>query len=316
MNARTAVVVVNWNGIEDTRRCVASILASAGANVHTYVVDNGSARDEAGRLEAEFPAIKVVRLDDNYGYAAAANAGIAAAGRDGARFALLLNNDTTIDADTIPALEAASRALGPRAILAPLIVRPDGLVWSAGGALRWPWVAGTHIGIGEESSQFRAPREVAWASGCALFAPMRCFDELPLDERYFLYLEDIDWCLAAKKRGYATWCVPQSKIIHGVTKTVNNMDPRISRYYAYRNFYAVGMRHAPLHWRAFLLGHFAVALTKVLARNVLFPQYRHDSYYNARTRGLLDFLRGRAGKAPYEHRIEATVQQSMTEAPA
>ena len=216
--------------------------------------------------------------------------------------------------DAIPALEAASDALGPMTILAPLIVRPDGLVWSAGGALRWPWVAGTHIGIGNDPTEFTQPRQVAWASGCALFAPMRCFDATGgLDERYFLYLEDIDWCLAAKKHGYTTWCVPQSRVLHAVTKTVSSMDPRISRYYAYRNFYLVGMRHAPVRWRAWLAGHFAVSLAKVLARNALFPAYRRDSYYNARTRGLLDFMRGRTGKAPYAHRIEPVRAPAMSE---
>jgi GT2 family glycosyltransferase len=314
MSARIAVVVVTWNGIEDTRSCVASILEAGHPGGQVYVVDNGSDADEASQLQAEFAQISVVRLDDNYGYAAAANAGIAAARRDGCGFVLLLNNDTTIDPETIPALEAASRNLGPKAILAPLIVRPDGLVWSAGGALRWPWVAGTHIGIGEPPSRFTDPAPVAWASGCALFAPMHCFDATDgLDERYFLYLEDVDWCLSAKKHGYTTWCVPQSRVLHAVTKTVNSMDPRISRYYAYRNFYLVGMRHAPLMWRAWLAGHLAVALAKTLARNALSSQHRHDTYYNARTRGLLDFVRGRTGKAPYAHRIEPLPQPAMSE---
>ena len=102
-------------------------------------------------------------------------------------------------------------------------------------------------------------------------------------------------------------------MLHAVTKTVSSMDPRISRYYAYRNFYLVGMRHAPVRWRAWLAGHFAVSLAKVLARNALFPAYRRDGYYNARTRGLLDFMRGRTGKAPYAHRIEPVRAPAMSE---
>jgi GT2 family glycosyltransferase len=271
-----------------------------------FVVDNGSTENEAVRLAAEFPAIRTVRLPENSGYAAAANAGVRAAAAAGHTAVLLLNNDTTVADDALLRLEESARTFGQRAIVAPLITTPSGAVWSAGGSLRWPWVAGEHVGLGAEPSVFTEPRRVDWASGCALFFAVSAFEAIgDFDERYFLYLEDMDWCLRARRAGYEIWCAPSARISHEVTKTVNAMDPRITRYYAYRNFYLTGLRHAPVRWRVWLAGHLVVSLVKVSARNAFSARHRADSLYNARTRGILDFIRGRTGKAPYPHEIIA-----------
>jgi GT2 family glycosyltransferase len=314
MRSRVAVVVVNWNGLEDTRRCVASVLGSDYSALRVIVADNGSDHDDAGELSAAFPSIEVVRLADNYGYAAAANAGIDAARADAADLVLLLNNDTTVEPSTVSQLEKTWRSLGERSIVAPLILRPDGLIWSAGGILKWPWVAGEHIGLGAAPEKSAGPSRVDWASGCALFCSMAALDDIGgFDERFFLYLEDMDWCLRARRKGYAIWCAPEARITHEVTKTVNAMDPRITPYYAYRNFYLTGLRHAPLHWRAWLIGHLFVSLAKVVTRNALYSRYRRDDIYSARTRGLLDFIRGRTGKAPYAHEIIAARHAAPSE---
>lgn len=315
MGGRIGVVVVNWNGLADTRVCVASVLASVGAHIQVVVVDNGSEQDEAAVLCSEYPSVTALRLGENRGYGGAANVGIAAVRARGCDYAFLLNNDTKVEPDTVAALERAARDRGPRAIIAPIILRADGRVWSAGGALRWPWVAGTHVGIAEHPASFSEPAVVAWASGCALFASLRCFDDVgDFDERYFLYLEDMDWCLRARRHGYDIWCVPAARIMHGVTKTVNRIDPRIGRYYAYRNFYIAGMRNAPVRWRAWLLGHLLFSLGKALARNAFFPSYRRNSFYNARTRALFDFVLGRRGMAPYEHRLLTSHARAMQKA--
>jgi GT2 family glycosyltransferase len=311
MNPSVVAAVINWNGIEDTRRCVTSILASDYPDLRVNVIDNGSDSDEASVLEASFPAIDAVRLTENLGYGGAANVAIADARNRKRDYVLLLNNDTTLAEDAVSMLVRAAREAGDHAIIAPLIIRPDGRVWSAGGTLSWPWASGEHVGIGDDPSNHTAKRIVDWSSGCALFVPTTCFDEVGgFDESYFLYLEDMDWCLRARRMGHAIWCAPSARVVHEVTKTVNSIDPRIGRYYAYRNFYRVGMRHAPVAWRVWLAAHLAVSLTKVTIRNILFSRYRRDSFYNARTRALLDFVRGRDGKAPYEHRILAPVERT------
>lgn len=309
MRVTVAALVINWNGLEVTRTCIASLLASSYAQKRICVVDNGSEVDEAAILASEFPGLDVLRLPENLGYAGAVNAGVRWAAGAGADCFCMLNNDTTVEPDFLDVLATKSEQLGRHAVLAPLILRRDGKIWSAGGRLDWPNVAGEHLGLGEDPSHYSESRIVDWASGCALFAPIVAFEQAgPLDERFFLYLEDVEWCLRARRRGVAIHYVPEARIWHGVTETIGQIDPRISRYYAYRNFYVLGFRHSALPWKAWFSVHLGFALAKAGLRNLLSARCRSDSFYNARTRALLDVLAGRLGKAPYDHRIEAPRQ--------
>lgn len=306
MPPTVAALVVNWNGLEDTRACVASLLATSYPSKRICVVDNGSETDEAAILKREFAGVDALRLSENIGYAGAANAGVRWARDAGADYVCTLNNDTTVERDFFDVLVRRSEQLGSDVVLTPLILRPDGRVWSAGGRLDWPNVAGEHVGLGEDPRDYDVSRTVDWASGCALFSATCAFDQAgPLDERFFLYLEDVEWCLRARERGLTIQYVPEARIWHGVTRTIRRIDPRITRYYAYRNFYLLGFGHASPLWKAWFSAHLTFTLAKAGARNLLFARYRSDSLYNARTRALLDLLAGRRGKAPYEHRLEA-----------
>lgn len=301
-----AVLVINWNGADETRACVSALLATSYARKRICVVDNGSGLDESAILAREFPGLDTLRLPDNIGYAGAGNAGVRWARAAGADYICMLNNDTTVEPDFLDVLVRASEELGRHAVLTPLILRPDGRVWSAGGRLDWPKVAGEHVGIGGDPDDFRERRIVDWASGCALFASASTFAQAgPLDERFFLYLEDVEWCLRARRRGVVIHYVPEARIWHGVTKTIGRIDPRISRYYAYRNYYLLGFRHSSPLWKAWFSAHLCFTLAKAGLRNLLSARYRADAVYNARTRALLDVVAGRRGKAPYEHRLEA-----------
>jgi GT2 family glycosyltransferase len=140
---------------------------------------------------------------------------------------------------------------------------------------------------------------VDWATGCALFLAAPTFRRLgPIDEGYFLYLEDTDWCLRAARLGVETWLIPGAVIRHEVSASVRALPRAAVRYYAYRNQYRLEFRHGPAWLRPLVLLDALWTLAKAAARWLLFPSYRADAYYHARTRGVLDFLRGRWGPAP------------------
>ncbi len=120
-----------------------------------------------------------------------------------------------------------------------------------------------------------------------------------MDERYFLYLEDADWCLRAAGMGVETWYVPDARIYHDVSTTTNTLDPRIRRYYAYRNHYLLAFTHSSLMGRIWFAAHLVATLAKIAVRSVFFTSYRRDSFYHARTRAIADFLLRRFGKAPF-----------------
>ena len=299
------VVVVNWNGIPQSRRCLASLLGSDWQHLRLCLVDNGSTDGSAAALQGEFPSVDVLALPANLGYWAACNAGITWAMGAGLDYVLLLNNDTTIDPAAIRLLAdrtAQLQSSGTDAILAPKILYASApsTVWSAGGLLRRPWLEREHVGMGDEDGLDCTPRQVTWASGCALFFPLAVADAVgPFDERYFLYLEDVDWCLRARQAGVPIWFVPEARLWHDVSLSVRKVDSRATRYYHARNYFMLARSHCGPVGRAWSASRIAVTLAKTAVRSVLFPSYRQDSYYQSQTRAILDFLRGRSGPAPY-----------------
>ena len=298
--AQVAVVIVNWNDTAASVACLRSV-AKAAPRARLLLVDNDSADDPTEAVREAVPEATVLRLERNRGYAGACNAGAEVAFRGGSEHVLFLNNDTTLEERTIPALvEAAGRHRA--AILGPLIVyaaRPD-RVWSAGGFLAGPLLRNHHIGQDEPATAHQAERRVEWTTGCALFVSREAYRRAgPLDERYFLYLEDTDWCLAAARRGVATWYVPGAVVRHEVSKTIEAAGLRRDvRYYAYRNQYRMALRHTRPWWKPVVVGDALFTLAKAAARSAISPDKRRDAYYHARTLGVLHFLLGRGGPMP------------------
>ena len=305
------VVVVNWRGEAQTARCLESLASLEYPSYRVCVVDNGSRDGGPEAVSAGFPWADIVALPDNRGYAGGCNAGIAWARSIGAEYVWLLNNDTTVESDALSRMVRWSlSAAGDGSIVAPQIIATQtGRIWSAGGFIRRPWFKADHYGIGEPASGGGKPRPVEWASGCSLLFSLRTADKVgPLDERYFLYLEDADWCLRAAKRGVQTWYTPDAVIKHEVSSTTGALDSRIVRYYAYRNHYLLAFAHSSLVGRAWFSAHLTFTLAKIAFRSLSSPSHRRDSYYQARTRAIFDFLRGRSGKAPFPDTFEPSLK--------
>lgn len=312
------VVVVNWNGASQSRRCLRSLQKLDYANVEVCLVDNGSTDGSGLQLASEFSEVNVLALESNLGYAGGCNAGIKWAQESGGEYVWLLNNDTTVDSSTLRALVTRGQELcsaGTTAILAPkiLFAAEPTKIWSAGGSLRWPWLERHHVGMGEEDSSRRMPELIEWASGCSLFFPTSVAGTVgPLDERYFLYLEDVDWCLRARRRGIPIWFVPEARLWHSVSQSMKKVDSRDLRYYVTRNYYILAFDHCGPIGRVWAGLRLAVTLLKATLRSFLFPSYRHDSYYQSQTKAIVDFVRRRFGKAPYGTEGNMPVGPSQT----
>ncbi|HEY5625579.1 MAG TPA: glycosyltransferase family 2 protein [Dehalococcoidia bacterium] len=309
---RVGIVVVNWRGLPQTRHCVRSLQAAAAAypSARIYVVDNGSGDGSEAVIASEFPEVAVVAVAENRGYSAGCNAGIQRAIAEGADYLWILNNDTEADAAAAGTLVQAAEELrtdGSEAILAPKILDGrSGTIWSAGGFLRQPWFKGDHVGLGEPAEAHDEPAEAEWASSCSLFFHRDVIERVgPLPEEYFMYLDDIDWCLRARKAGVLVRYEPGAVIAHGVSEAMRSLDNRHVRYYSYRNYYLLAFRHSGLPGRAWFAAHLLTALAKGAVRWALFPSYRRSEHYNVRTRAIVDFLRGRRGRSPYSDRAQA-----------
>jgi len=191
----------------------------------------------------------------------------------------------------------------PDAILAPKIVyaADPQRVWSAGGAVRRPWMENSHLGQDDDSGAHSTPRRVDWATGCALFCSTRTFTKVgPFDEALFLYMEDLDWCLRAARLGVEVWYEPEAVVLHEVSASTGSLPQPDILYYGCRNTYRVALRHNRGVRRGAMAISVAWTLGKAGVRNAISSGHRRDPLYRARTRALVDVVAGRSGPAPRE----------------
>jgi GT2 family glycosyltransferase len=293
-----AVLVVNWNDASASIRALNSARSTSG--LLRILVDNASDVDPRDAVLAGCPGTAVERLPTNRGYAGACNHGVEVAAGRGASHVLIMNNDAALAPDALDALIAADRQL-PGRVLAPVIVYSDApeRVWSAGGYLEPPYLRNHHIGLGDRLDSHRSRRRVEWATGCALWFSVDTWRRIgPLDEAFFLYLEDVDWCLRAGEMGIETWVVPEAVVRHDVSRTTAELPSGSLRYYAYRNHFRLAFRHSRRLGRLVIAFELVWTVVKIGLRSLAFPSYRHDDWYHARTHAVRDFLSGRWGPAP------------------
>jgi GT2 family glycosyltransferase len=180
-----------------------------------------------------------VRNQGNLGYAGGNNVGIRRALGDGADYVCILNNDVTVSPDFLaPMLDVLQSQ--PRAgIATPMICEAQnrGLVWALGGSLdaQAGVVHRLHAGEGAAELRSRDPFPVDVASGAAMLAKREVFEDVGLlDEAFYLYFEETDWCLRARKAGYRVLAVPSSVVWHKVSATLGQTSPLVD-YYMVRN---------------------------------------------------------------------------------
>ncbi|RPH93217.1 glycosyltransferase family 2 protein [candidate division KSB1 bacterium] len=221
---RIAIIVLNWNGLADTRECLNSLFALEGEKPAIYMVDNGSTDGSAEVLQREFgDKIILIANEQNLLYAGGNNVGIQRALKDGCSHLLLLNNDTIADSLLLREFFRAEERSGD-GIYCPKIYYADEpkKLWYAGGILKLKRARTAHRGIREtDNGQYDVMEETGWATGCALFAPRRVFETVGLlDESFQLYSEDLDYCLRARDAGFPIIYVPAAKVWHKVSASI------------------------------------------------------------------------------------------------
>ena len=297
---QVGAIVVNWNDTEATARCIESLLDNNPDRLLPIVVDNASLTDPTAYIEARAPEARVLRLQTNLGYAAGCNAGAREALALGATHLLFMNNDLEIEPGAVAALVEASQTY-PDAILAPLVVRADkpDLVWAAGAAVTLPWMDNWHLGRDDSRSSIRSG-QVDWAPGCALFVNAETWSQIgPLDETYFLYLEDLDWCLGARLRKRSTRCVAEAVVRHVGSLTAQRaLTAADVHYYGCRNTHRLAWKHSRGPVRAWVGVTAAWSALKAGLKAVMSSRGRNDPLHAARLQALVDFLRGASGPSP------------------
>jgi len=295
------IIVLNWNGKDDTLACLESLQQITYASFDTLVVDNGSTDGSVLAIRACFPHQSVIETGKNLGYARGNNVGLRHALAQGADYALLLNNDTVADPTFLCSLVEALEASPSAGIAGPTIyyhVRPD-VIWSAGGAIDWKRGSTRMVGLDEQDvGQFgEQPREVDFVTGCALLVRTKAVEEAgELDERFFMYYEEAEWCVRIARAGYRIVHVPQSKVWHKISPGAQADSPLI-HYYMTRNrlLFLRSTRSGVRAWYHTLLAEYLRTLISWTVK----PCWRdRHAQRRAMVEAIADFARGRFGLTP------------------
>ncbi|MCW5892321.1 MAG: glycosyltransferase family 2 protein [bacterium] len=243
---RVAVSVLHWGDPADTLRCLASVAASAPAPALVAVLDNGTGTLDAGALAHVAPVATLVRVPENLGFAGGHDLLLARALEAGATHVLLLNNDATVAPDAIAALVRAATA-EPRvgAVGAKVLSAADPTrLWLAWGRVTWRAALVERVGRGQpDGPAFDDVRAVEWVPGCAMLLTREAIATVgALDEAFFAYHEDVDWCVRARAAGFRILFAPAARVVHRGEGGRGLANP--ARYLSARNTMLFARKHA------------------------------------------------------------------------
>ena len=291
-------VILNTNRREDTLECIASLSKSTYSTHRVIVLDNHSTDGSVQAIRSDYPAVQVIELEENFGYAGNNNIGIKIAMEQGADWMFVLNEDTILDEDCLSCLIEVGERDPSIGILGPMVYHHDepGIIQSAGGKLGPRWET-YHLAQDElDTGQYDQPHPVDWISGCGILVRREVIEQVGMiDERYFYYWEETEWCLRAGRSGWQVVHVPQARLWHKGVQRDNQPKPSVT-YYATRNrLLTLSKQHAPASAWIFAWGQ----LLRTLASWTIRPKWKSmHAHRDAMWRGMRDFLFQRWGQMP------------------
>jgi GT2 family glycosyltransferase len=249
MSPKVGLVTVTYNSESVLEDFLESFYRLSGVDAHLYVVDNASSDGTRASLDAVAGSqISVIRNRTNTGIAVGNNQGIAAARDDACDWILLINNDTTFDSEMVAHLVDTATTQGLK-ILSPVIAatNPPGSDWYSDGVVH-PWRAmqAKHVGMGSPLVLDRTtPYPVNYASTCALLIHSAVFRDIGLmDPMYFVYGDDVDFCIRATRAGYGYYVDPGALLTHKASSLTGEFTGPFAARWISRNWVVVARRHA------------------------------------------------------------------------
>jgi len=228
------IVIAAWNQLDKTLECLETIAALTYPDYSTILVDNGSEPPLAPALADRFPALEVLRLRANLGFAGGYNAGIRRALGGDAAALLLLNNDTLVAPDALDHLAAALEAAPDVGLVTAKIYYADEprRIWTVGANLNVVLDLKDNGQNTIDTGQWDAPRDVDFAPFCAILIRRAVFERVGLlDEEYFLYYEDMDYCRRARLAGWHIRLAPNAHVHHAVSASSGGAETPVKRYW-------------------------------------------------------------------------------------
>lgn len=235
MTESVCVVIAAWNQVEKTLACLETVAAQSYPDYALVLVDNGSKQSFQEILGTDYPQVKVLTNRRNLGFAGGYNTGLRYGLTKGYELFFLLNNDTLLAPDCLQRLvEGAAREPDVGLFTAKIYYASDRCrIWTVGNLLR-PWLLEVSHGGEKEldDGQWDQPRPIDFAPFCGVLLKRKLLDSIGLlDEEFFLYYEDMDYCRRARQAGFELRLIPAARIWHAVSTSAGGRDSPVERYW-------------------------------------------------------------------------------------
>lgn len=226
---RVHTILVNWNNYTDTALCLSSLRQVKYEHHEVTVVDNGSTDNSPSRLRSAFPDLNIIELGRNLGFAGGCNAGIRYALSHGSDFVWLLNIDTTVDRDAL-------RALVDRACSSPRLAACGSAIYFMDDPQRLQAWGGGHVNFWlGRSRHYLQPvpdESVEFITGASMLISREAIESIGLlDDHFFMYWEDADYCFRLRASGWNLSVAGQSRVWHKGSSSVGKESVRLDRYF-------------------------------------------------------------------------------------
>lgn len=236
-----SIITVNYNGKEVTADLLESLRRFPYPRLEIIVVDNASRVDPSDWLTNRYPEIKMIRSEQNLGFAGGNNLGVAASTGD---FLFFINNDAEMTKGALETLLALFQRQPNLGVVSPLLVyenlnpttQPDTIQYAGTTPVHPLTARNVTLGALEaDRGQYNEPRPTAYAHGAAMLLPRAVLERVgTMYEGFFLYYEELDWCERIRRAGYDIYVEPRAKIIHKESIAVGKMST-LKTYYITRN---------------------------------------------------------------------------------
>ena len=229
---KLAIVILNWNGAAMMRQYLPTVLEHSRQEATVYVADNASTDDSLELLRRDFPEVRLIVLDKNWGFAEGYNKALS---QISAEYFLLLNSDIEVTPHWLtPLLQFMDQHADVAACQPKLLSIYNKVMFEYAGAsggfldrFGYPYCRGRVFETVErDNGQYDTPADVLWATGAALLVRSKDYwDCGGLDGRFFAHNEEIDLCWRLRIRGRRIVCLPQSRVYHVGGGTLPKSNP-------------------------------------------------------------------------------------------
>jgi GT2 family glycosyltransferase len=256
-------LLLNWRQPALTEQCLIDLLATGQPRLRVLLMDNASADGSAARLRAvqaaavaKGAAVELAEFEHNLGFAGAMNRGLAWAAGHRLDFVLVLNNDLRLPPDFLAPLVEALQNDPRLAAVGPTVLRPDGRVWAQGGRVGFHANTLRLLGHGRQPApRQQGPEAVDFLPGaCVLLRATDVAAVGGFDERYFMYMEDVDICHRLRARGRGIVWLPWVRVTHAAGASSGGSRSPLRKFLMAMNSVRFLRRHGSFaQWAAFVL---------------------------------------------------------------